>query len=326
MKKRIPAFLPTVAMIMAIIMMAAVSAACSGRSNRKPGDPAKAMLINQAMPNTLQTFVWGEFQRHKDEYGIEMTQFSGASDASGEIAAIEQAIEESYDVIFINTGNIEAVAPALTRAHGAGIVIGAFVSEMPENHHDIMHFFCGSDDYFGSRQAGEYVSRQFPGGARFVEIGGQDGDEAQINRRNGFREGIAQNIVELDSQNAIGGWNPNDARAIMEGFLMAFGDDIDIVWCHWDQGAGAAIGATQAAGRNDIFIIGVDGGSAGLEQVRAGTQSLSIGQDFSSIVIQSLINARKILDGEGDEVVRINIIPHILITSENVNTLSLPEW
>jgi len=306
--------------------MVALVAACGGegQTDRQPGDPARAMFVTQSMSNPSQAFSWKEFQRLMGEFNIDMIQVSGNNEVAAEIAGIEQAIAEGYDVIFCNPSNIDAVIEPLRRAREAGIIVGMFSSQLPEGAEDAMDFFCGSDDFEGGMLAGQFVSSRFPEGANFVEVGGQAGHAAQIKRSDGFRAGIANNIIELDAQNCPGGWEPHEARAIMEDFLTKHGDSIDIVWCHWDNGASAVIEAAHAAGKRDIFIIGVDGNSTGYEQVRAGTQALSVGQSFTNMARQSLTNARTILDG--GTVPLINIIPMDMVTIDNVETLPWPEW
>ena len=284
----------------------------------------RAGFITQSLANASQNFSWEEFQRLAPEHGFEMHVFAGESEPAVEVAGIEQCIAEGYDAIFVNPSSIESVIPALMQAKEAGLVVGMFSSELPPDFQHLRDFFCGSDDFLGGKLAGEFVSRVFPNGANFVEVGGQAGHDAQIKRRDGFRAGIADNIIELDSQNCPGGWNANEALSIMEDFLTKY-NNIDIVWCHWDHGASAVIEAAKAAGRLDeLFIIGVDGNSTGFQQVKDGTQALSVGQSFTKMVEQSLINARTIL--EGGTVPAENIIPMDMVTLDNIHTFVWPRW
>ena len=297
--------------------------ACGGGGG-KDGGLWKAGFVTQAMSNASQAFLWKEFQRLAPEYGFEMTVFAGRNEPADEVAGIEQCIAEGYDAIFINPSNIESIIPALMKAKEARVIIGMFSSELPEEFKYLRDFFCGFDDYEGGVLAGEFVSKRFPDGANFVEVGGQAGHDAQIKRRDGFRAGIASNIIELNSRNCPGGWNANEALAIMEDFIIKYGDDIDIVWCHWDHGASAVIEALQNAGMDDVFVIGVDGNSVGYQQVKDGTQALSVGQSFTNMAKQSLQNARDML--EGKSVQGENIIPMDMVTKDNVKTLPWPEW
>ena len=314
------------AILLVTTFVVVFATACSGvgPEERQPGDSAKAMFITQTMTNDAQAFTWREFQRLMGEFNITMTHISGNNEVAVEIDGVEMAIRDGYNVIFCNPSDTDAIVEPLRRAREAGIIVGIIATQLPEGAEDAMDFFVGTDDFAGSMTAGELVSEAFQSGANFVEVGGPAGTPAQIKRSDGFRVGLAENIIELDAKNSSGGWETAEAKAIMEEFLAVHGNAIDIVWCHWDDGATGVIEAARAAGRSDIFIIGVGGNIAGFEQVRDSTQALSVGQSYTSIVAQALDNARRILDGE--TVPTINIIPMVMVTIDNVNDLPWPEW
>jgi len=294
-----------------------------GATPRPPG-AFKAGFITMSMSNSSQKFSWDEFRRLAPDYGFEMRVFAGENEPQVEIAGIEQCIAEGYDAIFVNPSSIEAVVPALKKAKEAGLIVGMFSSELPPEYQHLYDFFVDSDDFLGAKQAGEFVSKQFPNGANFVEVGGQAGHDAQIKRRGGFREGIAANIIELDSQNCPGGWNAYEALVITEDFIVKHGDRIDIIFCHWDHGAGAVIEALRAAGMNHVYVIGVDGNSTGYQQVKDGRQWLSVGRSWTSMVVKSFDSATTLL--EGGTVPEINIIPWDIVTIETIDNFPWPEW
>jgi ABC-type sugar transport system substrate-binding protein len=288
------------------------------------GEVFRAAFITQAMSNESQAFSWREFQRLAPQFGFEMTVFAGENEPAVEFDGVLTAIANGYDAIFVNPSSIEGIIPALQQAKDAGIVVGMFSSVLPEEHRDVMDFFVGSDDYLGGVQAGEFVSEHFPDGANFVEVGGQAGHSAANDRHNGFQSGIADNIIMLDSQFAPTGWNTHEALAIMEDFIVRFGDDIDIVWCHWDNGASGVIEALQNAGMYDVFVIGVDGNRTGYAQVREGLQALSVGQSFTNMAMESLRLARVLLEGGTVDV--DNWIPLDMVTIETIDTFVEPDW
>jgi len=333
MKKRI------LAVLFALALMFATVAACADEAPAAPADePAgektfKAMFVTQAMSNQSQAFSWKEFQRLAPEYGFEMTVGAGENEPVVEYDYILQAIAEGYDAIFVNPSDANGILPAMRQAKEAGLIVG-FFSTIPEDesNFDVAHFAAGSDDVLGGIDAGKFVSSLFPNGANFVEVGGQAGHQAATDRHNGFREGINANINELGSQFAPTGWNTHEALSIMEDFLVRFGEDIDVVWCHWDAGAAGVIEAVEAAGfkassvpGEGIFIIGVDGSRDGYAQVRAGTQALSVGQSFTNMAAESLRLARILLEG-GSLDKFVHYIPMDMVTIENVNVLPEPDW
>ena len=319
MKKRL------ITLLLAAAFSVVLITACADRDQtaNNPSEPAKAIFITNSSSNTPHGFSLQEFQRLTGDFNIEMTHIF-SNETADELEGIEQAIAGRYDVIFINPVDAEAVVPALTRANEAGIIIGMFSTDLPPAHQHIRHFFCGSNEFEGAMQAGQFISQKFPDGANAVEVGGRAGDDLQIKLHEGFIAGLSYNILMLETQNCPGGWEPREARTIMDDFLSRHGDAIDIVWCHWDDGARAVIEATRAAGRSDIFVIGMGGSSVGYQQVKDGFQALTVGPNFSDMVRQSLQNARTILDG--GSVAAINIIPMEMVTIDNVNDLPWPEW
>ena len=320
MKKRI------LAILLVITLVVVLAAACDGggKKERQPGEQIRGVFITQDFSNASQAFSASEFQRLMGDYNAEIMVTGG--DVDHNIANIEQAIADKLDVIFINPNDSMAVIPALTRARDAGIIVGMF-SHVPPTDDFPCDFFVGSDDELGGEQAGKFVSEKFPDGANFVEVGGQAGHSAATKRHDGFRKGIASNIIELDSQFVPGPWTGSEARAIMEDFLVMYEDQIDIVWCHWDHGAAAVIEAVVASGReaSDIFIIGVDGNSVGYQAVKDGIQALSVGQSFTNMAAKSLELARQMLDG-GAAPQLMNWIPLDMVTIDTWNTFPWPEW
>jgi ribose transport system substrate-binding protein len=169
-----------------------------------------------------------------------VTSFEGQNDVQKEAAAVLQCIADGYEVIFINPSDIQGIVPSLMEAKEAGLIIGMFSSQPPEDA-TWYDFFCGCDDTLAGQRGAQAFLAAFPDGAKVVEVGGQAGHDAQIKRRDGFREGIeGSGIVVLDSQNC-NGWVTADAMAIAEDFITKYGDEIDGVFCHWDNGATGVI-------------------------------------------------------------------------------------
>ena len=86
--------------------------------------------------------------------------------------------------------------------------------------------------------------------------------------------------------------------AIMEDFIVKHGEDIQAVFCHWDNGATGVIEALKAAEMNDVYVIGVDGCGAGYDQVKDGTQALCIGQSYQNMTTSSFECIQKLMNGE----------------------------
>jgi len=284
----------------------------------------KAAFITQALSNESQAYSWKQLQQYAPEYGFTVDVFEGQNDVQNEAKAVSTCIAQGYDVIFINPSDINAIVPSLMEAKEAGIIVGMFSSDLPAESQQYRDFFCGVDDTMAGQTAGEAFVNHFPDGATIVEVGGQAGHDAQIKRHDGFMEVIeGTNINLLDSQNCSG-WVTADAMTIMEDFIVKYGDQIQGVFCHWDNGATGVIEALKNANMTDVYVVAVDGCRAGYDQVKAGTQAVCIGQSFTNMAIKSLECAKTML--EGGTVEQINYIPLDVVTKDNVDTLPYPEW
>ena len=306
----------------------AAEAATTEATEAPAAEPAattyKAAFITQALSNESQAYSYKQLQQYAPEYGFTVDVFEGQNDVQNEAKAVSTCIAQGYDAIFINPSDINAIVPSLMEAKDAGIVIGMFSSDLPKESQQYRDFFCGVDDTMAGQTAGQAFVDHFPDGATIVEVGGQAGHDAQIKRADGFRQVIdGSKITLLDSQNCSG-WVTADAMAIMEDFIVKYGDQIQGVFCHWDNGATGVIEALKNAGMNDVYVIAVDGCRAGYDQVKAGTQSVSIGQSFTNMAIKSLECAKAKLEGKTFEAV--NFIPLDVVTKDNVETLPYPEW
>ena len=284
----------------------------------------KVAFITQSLSNASQAYAWTQFQKYADEYGFTVTVFDENYDPQNGVAAIGNCIAQGYTAICINPTDPSAIIPALMEAKEAGIIVGMYSSEIPEGYEQYRDFMCGTDDIMCGEVAAKTLMEAFPDGANVVEVGGQSGHDAQIKRHDGFMATIeGSNIKVLDSKNCEA-WASEDAMAIMEDFIVAYGDDIDVVYCHWDVGATGCIEALKNAGMEDVYVIGVDGCSVGYDQVREGTQALSIGQSFSQMTQDAFTNITKILNGEDFEEVVWTALD--IVTIDTIDNFPYPEW
>lgn len=328
-----------IALLLALALMGGLTA-CGAKKEAEPaatpaaeaeaeapaasGDAIKIGWIVQDMANESQSYSCRIAEEKAKEMGLSFTYYDQAGDAQKATDAVNTCIAQKMDAIIINPADPKAIVPALMEAKEAGIVVGLFSSDLAEESQQYRDFFCGTNDTMAGEQAAAAIIEQFPDGCNVVEIGGMSGHDAQVKRHDGFIAGLeGSNITLLDSQNCSQ-WATEDAMAIMEDFTVKYGDQIDAVFCHWDNGATGVINAASSAGMDDLYIVAVDGCSAGYDQVIAGTQAVCIGQSFSNMVAKSLENAAAIVKGESAE--EINWIPLDTVTADNVNSLPYPEW
>ena len=309
------------AMVIALVLLTVFSFGVSAQTRVK----AAFIVSNQA--NESQAFSAREFVKYGPTYGFDVTTFDAKGDTQVESQIVTNCIAQKFKVIFLNPNDINAIVPALMKAKQAGIIVGMFSSYLSGADQKWSDFASSSDDLLGGQLAAQQMIKAFPAGAKIVEIGGQAGHNAQLQRHDGFNgdKGIKGSKIQVLDFKACQQWATDQAQAIMEDFIVKYGKDIQGVFVHWDNGATGVIQAAKAAGLKNLFIVGVDGNKAGYVQVKSGDQAVSIAQDFTSMVKKSLELARDKLAGKTVSN-NLTIIPQIIYDKTTVSKYSTPEW
>jgi ribose transport system substrate-binding protein len=263
------------------------------------------------------------FQKHAAEFNFDVSMLDGKANVAEQTKAINNAVAQGADVIIVNPNDALAIVPAMKAAQEAGVVVGVFMAAAAPGDST---FYVAVDD----KQAGGVVVQGildlFPDGATGVEIGGQAGHPAAIDRHDGFTTALADHpeIKVLDYQNPQQ-WDAAMAQAIAEDMVTKYGDEIQFVFCHWDNGATGVINALKAAGMNDVLVFGVDGNAVAFDQVKTWKNYNSIGQNVETIAMKSMEIANLFLAKDASAKFD-NIVPFDLITKDTVGNFTPPEW
>ncbi len=299
--------------------------AAAGETSAASGELVKVAFICADMSNPSQAYSSKQFEQYGKDYGFDVTVLDAKGDVQNESQLVTNCIAQGMKAIFLNPNDIKAIVPSVMQAKEAGIVVGMFSSDLPAESQQYRDFFVGVNDTQAGEAAGKAFLDKFPDGATIVEIGGQAGHDAQIKRHDGFTKAIeGSNIKVIDFQTPQQ-WDTAQAMAIMEDMITKNGDEIQGVFCHWDNGVTGIIEALKAANMLEgMFIVGVDGNQNGFAQVQAGEQSVSIAQNFTTMSKKAMEFARAVIDGETVEAV--NFIPLDVVTLDNIDTFATPEW
>jgi ribose transport system substrate-binding protein len=286
----------------------------------------KAAFIVSNMANESQAFSAKQFLKYGAEYGFDMYTYDAKGDTQAESQLVTNCIAQKFKVIFLNPNDINAIVPSLMQAKRAGLIVGMFSSDLASANQKYRDFYAGVNDTMAGQQAAAAFMKQFPNGAKIVEIGGQAGHDAQIKRHDGFNSAIKGSKIQVIDYKACTQWSTSEALTIMENMIVKYGKEIQGVFCHWDNGATGVLQAAKAAGIKNLFIVGVDGNRAGYVQVQGGEQSVSIAQDFTVMAKKDLELAKAVL--EKKKVEPVNFVPLTVVDKALIESggFDSPEW
>lgn len=303
----------TLALILAVLMMVGVFAACSAPETTtssaapdasKAAEPAQVSEPAADTPATASApategakkdkFVIGMSQCNlgepwrvamndqiamaaKDYPMFEIIYSDAAQDNSKQIADIENFMQMGVDLIITSPNEAKPLTDVITRAHEAGIPV-ILLDRKIEG--DAYTQFIGADNVLMGREAGKYVAETLlPDGGKVLEIKGLEGTSGGIDRDNGFREGIKANPkVEIVGVNNAD-WLREKAITVAEEMLQT-NQEVDLIITLNDpMTEGAYIAAKNAGREKDIKFVGFDGlptPDGGIKSVIDGRMDLTL--------------------------------------------------
>lgn len=108
--------------------------------------------------------------------------------------------------------------------------------------------------------------------------------------------------------------------------ITKYGDEIQAIFCHWDNGATGVINALKAkGGMEKVMIVAVDGNKTGFDQVQSWPNYISIAQNIETITTYSMKTANLFLIKD-TSVKYENIVPFDIITKDSIGDFTPPEW
>jgi len=302
------------------------SAAPSSGASAAANLPTLAFIAQ--MQNPSQAYSWKMYQKNAAKYGFNVINLDNGGDVQKQTAAINSAVAQKVAAIAINPVDEAGYVPATTAAMSGGVVV--CLSMVPPAAAAINASTCSVsvDDVAAGKLAAATIMKAFPSGATGVEIGGQAGHVAANNRHTGFTAGIqGTNITVLDYKNPTA-WDTAQAQAIAADMITKYGNKIQFIFCHWDNGATGVIQALKAVNQpwaNQVMIIAIDGNKVAFDQVQSWPNYTSIAQNVetitSKVMEQSMLWIKK-----DPSAVKANIIPFDVINKSTIGNFTAPDW
>jgi fructose transport system substrate-binding protein len=228
------------------------------------------------------------------KYGVDVTIASGKAegDDAGQIKAIENAIASKQKGILI-TPMSTGVNDAIKKARAAGLYVIAL--DTPTDPPDVVDITFATDNFNAGVLIGKYAAAKLDGKPAIIGLLDIFNDKVvsvDYNRDNGFLSGMGIDIKDGKVMgdepktgkytggkggdytivgNEASGANPEGGQKSMEN-LLAINPDINVIYTINEPAAAGAFVALEAAGKKagDYILVSVDGGRAGVEDVKKG--------------------------------------------------------
>jgi len=271
--------------------------ACGGTSTATPGSSSAekvgVSLIVKTTTNPFFVSMQDGAKKAAEAGGVDLKLAAGKADGDEDtqIQAIENAISKGDKGILI-TPNGPSVVDALKKAKDAGLFVIAL--DTPPDPADAADITFATDNFAAGELIGKWTAAQLDGKKATIALVDlfddkvvsvdynrdqgfltglgidtadkkKNGDEAKTGKYTGGKGGEYEIVGSQASQGAEDG-----GRTGMET-LLSKNPNINVVYTINEPAAAGAYEALKSAGKEkDVLIVSVDGGCAGVDNVKSG--------------------------------------------------------
>ena len=291
----------SVGMMMLVVLMAITLIGCgttqSNLENKETPKTTGKVTIGfsiSTLNNPFFVTLKDGAEKAAKDAGADLLVLDARDNTAKQISDIEDLIQKKVSVILINPTDSAAVVTAVESANKANIPV-ITVDRASNGGKVVSHI--ASDNVKGGSMAAEYILKALGNKGNIVELQGIAGTSAARDRGKGFH-----NIVDgKDGVKVVASQPADFDRAkglkVMENILQG-NKDIKAVFAHNDEMALGALSAIQAAGKNNILVVGFDATDDAQKSVKEGKMAATVAQKPDLIGKTAVETALKVAKGE----------------------------
>ena len=212
--------------------------------------------------------------------GVELKFTDSQGQVADQVKAIQTFIQQRLDVVAFSPKEETGWDPVLRELKENHVPVICSDRNVKVSDPSLQPIYIGSDLKEEGRRAGEWLAKKMNGRAKIVQLEGNIGGSATLDRTAGFAEAIKAypEMKIIVSRNAD--FARDKGKSVMESILKSDeGKPVDAVYAENDDMALGAIQALEQAGRkpgHDVTIVAVDAIKDGLQAVIDGKLNCTI--------------------------------------------------
>lgn len=274
---------------LATVGFAGCSSNASSGGSTSASDKIGVSLIVKTTTNPFFVAMQNGAKASAEKLGIDLTLAAGKKDGDedSQIQAVENAVSKGDKGILITPAG-PGVEDALVKARDAGLYVIAL--DTPPSDPKAVDITFATDNYLAGQDIGKWTAAKLGGKKATIAMLDLFSDKivsVDVNRDQGFLDGMGIDTADKTKNGdeaktgaysggdyAIVGNEPTDGaedggRTAAET-LLSKNPDINVVYTINEPAAYGAYQAFKAAGKTDTIIVSIDGGCAGVGQVKDG--------------------------------------------------------
>lgn len=272
-----------------VVSAALLSASLTGNALAKD---TLAMVVSTLNNPFFVTMKEGA-EKKANELGYNLIVLDSQNDPAKELANVEDLTVRGVKVLLINPTDSAAVANAVAMANRSNLPV-ITLDRGAEKGKVVSHI--ASDNVAGGKMAGDFIAEKLGKQAKVIELEGIAGTSAARERGAGFKQAIEAHQLQLLAAQPAD-FDRTKGLNVMEN-LLAAQPQVQAVFAQNDEMALGALRALQAAGKENVLVVGFDGTEDGIKAVQRGKLAATIAQQPNQIGSIGVETADKVLKGQ----------------------------
>ena len=272
-----------------VVSAALLSASLTGNALAKD---TLAMVVSTLNNPFFVTMKEGA-EKKANELGYNLIVLDSQNDPAKELANVEDLTVRGVKVLLINPTDSAAVANAVAMANRSNLPV-ITLARGAQKGKVVSHI--ASDNVDGGKMAGDFIAEKLGKQAKVIELEGIAGTSAARERGAGFKQAIEAHQLQLLAAQPAD-FDRTKGLNVMEN-LLAAQPQVQAVFAQNDEMALGALRALQAAGKENVLVVGFDGTEDGIKAVQRGKLAATIAQQPDQIGSIGVETADKVLKGQ----------------------------
>ncbi|ONI72941.1 sugar ABC transporter [Actinosynnema sp. ALI-1.44] len=263
--------------IIAAGLIALAASGCTSQKTGSGGQPAdggriKVGLVTKTDSNPYFVALRDSAKAEAQTLGADLIALAGKFDGDneGQVAAIENLVQQGAKTIMITPSNSTGVLGAIKKARDRGVLVIALDTETDPK--EAVDATFASDNTEAGRMQGTYVKAALAGKApKVIMLDGTPGSTVSEQRHNGFLQGVGLKdgdpaIVGVEATNG----EQNKAQTATENLLQRDATLTAVYTLNEPAARGAYVALQAKAIAAQVVIGSIDGSCQGVKDVKDG--------------------------------------------------------
>jgi ribose transport system substrate-binding protein len=267
------AWLRVIVSVLIVFCFCSVSSMAAGK--------VKVGFIATNFASETQARVANSFEKLAKEKGWDVVLLNSTGSIETQANQLENLVQMKVDAVVLAMSHPAEIRPSLDKAIKAGIP----VLTIDSGYVDGVVADITADNFVMGAKISTYLLDSLGGEGNIVVFKFEK--HFGTRRRGKVLDQVISEypgINVLAEHTVVGTKNfMEDTRSAMETFALRYGDQIDAVWCAFDQLAYAVSDVLQGHDLKDVIVVGVDGNDETFRRINAGTIAATVAQPFEEM-------------------------------------------